>query len=65
MRFLLRLTLEGAGHEVVEANHGAIALERATAPPDLVITDLMMPVMGGRELSTGSASTRRRPRFRS
>jgi CheY-like chemotaxis protein len=51
MRFLLRMTLEGAGYEVVEANNGVDALERAKAsPPDLVITDLMMPIMGGREL---------------
>ena len=51
MRFLVRVTLELAGHEVVEATHGAAALELATAsPPDLVVTDLMMPVMGGREL---------------
>jgi CheY-like chemotaxis protein len=51
MRFLVRVTLELAGYEVVEANHGAAALELAAAsPPDLVVTDLMMPVMGGREL---------------
>lgn len=51
MRFLVRVTLEGAGYEVVEANHGAAALQRAKeSPPDLVVTDLMMPVMGGREL---------------
>ncbi len=51
MRFLVRVTLEYAGYEVVDAHHGAAALERAAeSPPDLVITDLMMPVMGGREL---------------
>jgi CheY-like chemotaxis protein len=51
MRFLLRLVLEGAGYEVVEAPHGAAALERAKeSSPDLVVTDLMMPVMTGREL---------------
>ncbi len=51
MRFLVRVTLEGAGHDVVEANHGAVALELAhESRPDLVVTDLMMPVMGGREL---------------
>lgn len=51
MRFLLRVTLETAGYEVIETHHGAAALERATdTPPDLVVTDLMMPVMSGREL---------------
>ena len=51
MRFLVRITLEGAGHEVVEAVNGAAALAHATeSPPDLVVTDLMMPVMSGREL---------------
>lgn len=51
MRFLLRVTLEGAGYEVVEAPHGAAALQQAReSPPDLVVTDLMMPVMTGRKL---------------
>ena len=51
MRFLIRMILEHAGYEVVEAAHGAAALERAKqSPPDLVVTDLMMPVMNGREL---------------
>lgn len=51
MRFLLRMTLESGGFEVVEAHHGAAALERVKQEePDLVVTDLMMPVMNGREL---------------
>ena len=51
MRFLVRVTLESAGYDVVEASQGAAALERAKeSPPDLVVTDLMMPIMGGREL---------------
>lgn len=51
MRFLLRMLLESEGFEVVEAHHGAAALERVKAEqPDLVVTDLMMPVMGGRDL---------------
>lgn len=51
MRFLVRVTLEGAGYDVVEAHHGAAALERAKESlPDLVVTDLMMPVMSGRQL---------------
>ncbi len=51
MRFLLRMVLETGGFEVVEAHHGAVALERVKEEePDLVVTDLMMPVMNGREL---------------
>ena len=51
MRFLLRMVLETEGFEVVEAHHGAAALDRVKeVVPDLVVTDLMMPVMNGREL---------------
>jgi len=51
MRFLLGMILESDGYEVVEAKHGAAALERVKEErPDLVVTDLMMPVMNGREL---------------
>jgi CheY-like chemotaxis protein len=49
--FLLRLTLETAGYVVVEAAHGGEALESIrSARPALLVTDLMMPVMDGREL---------------
>jgi len=48
MRFMLRLIFERAGHEVLEAEHGAVALERIKeSRPDAVVTDLMMPVMDG------------------
>lgn len=51
MRFVLRMVFESEGFEVVEAHHGAAALERVKEEvPDLVVTDLMMPVMNGREL---------------
>lgn len=51
VRFLLRLILESAGHEVSEAQHGVAALLRIKAAlPDLVVTDIMMPVMDGRAL---------------
>ena len=51
LRFLLRRIFERAGHEVTEASHGKAALESIDgSPPDLVVTDVMMPVMGGVEL---------------
>jgi CheY-like chemotaxis protein len=51
LRYILRVFLERAGHEVVVAGHGAEALAAVHAgAPDLVVTDMMMPVMGGTEL---------------
>lgn len=51
MRFLLRRIFQRAGHEVLEAGHGEAALELVrTLPPDLIVTDMMMPVMNGAEL---------------
>ena len=50
-RFLLRRILQRAGHEVTEANDGAAALRAVReSAPDLVVTDVMMPVMNGVEL---------------
>jgi len=50
-RFMLRRIFEEAGHQVVEASDGAAALELALeSPPDLVVTDITMPVMNGVEL---------------
>ena len=51
LRFILRRIFEKAGHEVADAVHGAQALEFAReSPPELVVTDMMMPVMDGAEL---------------
>jgi CheY-like chemotaxis protein len=51
MRYILRRIFERAGHEVTEASHGAAALQSVlVSAPDLVVTDMMMPVMGGAEL---------------
>jgi CheY-like chemotaxis protein len=50
-RSLLRRILERAGHEVSDAGDGAAALQAVRkSPPDLVVADMMMPVMGGAEL---------------
>jgi CheY-like chemotaxis protein len=50
-RFILRRIFERAGHEVADAGDGAAALRAVReSVPDLVVTDMMMPVMGGSEL---------------
>ncbi len=47
-RSLMRRTLEEAHWEVAEAENGADGLERVTERrPDLILLDLMMPVMDG------------------
>ncbi len=47
-RFLLEAMLHAGGYEVSCAAHGAEALELARRrPPDLLITDILMPVMDG------------------
>ena len=53
VRGSVRRLLERQGYTVVEARHGADALrivESGEWPIDLVLTDLVMPEMGGREL---------------
>ena len=53
IRFLMRLIFEGAGHLVIEARHGGSGWASVKiARPDLVITDMMMPTMGGQEFIT-------------
>src|SRR5688572_8092237 len=51
VREFLAMVLTDAGHRAILAIHGAQALEMAQGDqPDLVITDAMMPVLGGGEL---------------
>jgi PAS domain S-box-containing protein len=46
--YYLRTLLEGNGATVDAAHHGAEALTRARqTPPDIVVSDLLMPVMDG------------------
>jgi len=48
MRQMIKLTLSGAGYEVIEAVDGRDGLAKAkTAPVNMVLTDLNMPNMDG------------------
>jgi CheY-like chemotaxis protein len=52
LRELLHDALTDEGFTVVRVEHGGQALAEANvAPPDLVLTDLMLPVMDGQELA--------------
>jgi PAS domain S-box-containing protein len=54
VRNLVRLALQMKGYTVLEACHGADALqicEKWSGPVDLLVTDMVMPKMGGRELA--------------
>jgi CheY-like chemotaxis protein len=54
VRNLVRLALQMKGYTVLEASHGADALqvcENWPGPVDLLVTDVVMPKMGGRELA--------------
>lgn len=52
MRKMVSLTLRAAGHEVLEAQDGSVALGvLQTRSVDLVITDVHMPNMNGIELT--------------
>ena len=63
LRAGIRRMLQEDGYNVVEAENGATALQLLERPAsgtiDLVLTDLRMPVMDGRQLA--SALARRRP----
>lgn len=51
IRTLVRDVLELAGHQVIEAANGALALlEIRDVSPDLIVTDVRMPVMDGAAL---------------
>lgn len=51
IREVMKTILELEGYRVIEARDGAEALEllRGSTRPDLILLDLMMPVMDGRE----------------
>jgi CheY-like chemotaxis protein len=66
VRDFLTLVLEDLGHRVVAASNGQHALAMAAeVQPNLVISDVMMPLMGGveltRRLKAGEAGERAVP----
>lgn len=53
VRFVLRQSLSKKGYRVLEAHNGSAALEVIEVETiDLVVTDVVMPEMGGFELAT-------------
>jgi two-component system, cell cycle sensor histidine kinase and response regulator CckA len=59
LRRVIGQELEGVGFRVLQADDGRTAwgiLERGTEPVDLIITDIVMPVMGGVELAARIAT---------
>jgi two-component system, cell cycle sensor histidine kinase and response regulator CckA len=66
VRRLARVALERSGYRVVEARDGREAFETAREPKnsfDLIITDLVMPRIGGRELAAKLAEAGIRTRI--
>jgi CheY-like chemotaxis protein len=64
IRSLMKRTLEAAGYEVLLARNGREALDalaRHRGSVDLVLSDLVMPVMGGPELGLRLAEEYRVP----
>jgi PAS domain S-box-containing protein len=60
VRQLVRETLEAKGYKVLEADHGAAALRIVSAHQgaiDMLITDVVMPGMSGRELARQLATS--------
>jgi two-component system chemotaxis response regulator CheY len=48
VRQMVKLTLTGAGYQVIQANDGSEGLAKAkTSQVDMVMTDLNMPIMNG------------------
>ncbi len=61
VRGLVRVVLEGAGYQVLEAQDGKRAIEvaaRFPGPVHLLVTDVIMPGMNGRDLSRALRASR-------
>lgn len=56
VRKIISMALAEAGHSVIEAENGKVALEKlGTAKPDCIVLDINMPVMGGIEFLSEKA----------
>src|SRR5258708_7751685 len=63
LRVVIRMVLEQARYEVLEARHGIAALElMENEIPDVVIADLRMPLMNGVDLRVLDVDGRARAR---
>ncbi len=64
MRRALTACLDAEGYEVELCEHGRDALERLElgSRPDVIVLDLMMPVLNGLELRTSASTARSRSR---
>jgi CheY-like chemotaxis protein len=61
VRALVRVTLEESGYRVLEAANGEAALALSDSFPgtiDVLVTDMVMPGMGGRALADRLTATR-------
>jgi two-component system cell cycle sensor histidine kinase/response regulator CckA len=66
LRGLVKRILERSGYVVIEAEHGAQALERCASHDgeiDLVVSDIVMPTMGGLEMARRMRALRPESRF--
>lgn len=52
IQHILKYNLELDGHEVTLASNGEDALKKLNPKPDLILLDVMMPVMNGLETCT-------------
>ncbi|MGQ9776929.1 MAG: response regulator [Thermodesulfobacteriota bacterium] len=49
LRLLYQEELEGEGYEVITARNGKEAIQKLEEKPDLIILDIVMPIMDGME----------------
>lgn len=64
VRRSLSVVLSAQGHDIIEAENGEIGLEKAKAEnPELVITDILMPVTDGNSVMTMLSTYENKPKI--